>query len=352
MKTSSGGSGSRPTGKKIFYATASVAALVLGSFGVGGYIGSSQGIGDNPAFRTIVRSPADYRLRSELVSFRSTDGIELKAWWLPNQQDNSTSAGSSTALVDSAAPTIDVILAHGHDENRSGMLSRAEFLVHHGYNVLDVDLRGHGESEGNYNTPGFREALDILGGVSYVRSRGEHGPIVAFGYSYGAVAALHAAARCADVDAVIADSAFITPDDILKNVANNRNVPLRFRLAVRLAQLPGFSRSADIIFRLRTGIKIDRDKASALKAVRQIHQQPILFISGAEDWLAPTRNTRRMMEESPTLHKELLVIPGADHNTVSHASPQLYESGVLQFLVQNVPKKAVPSHRPCQPSEL
>ena len=37
------------------------------------------------------------------------------------------------------------------------------------------------------------------------------------------VAALHAAAQCADV--VVADSAFISPDDVLKNVVHQKAVP-------------------------------------------------------------------------------------------------------------------------------
>jgi len=221
------------------------------------------------------------------------------------------------------------------------MLARAAFLVRHGYNVLDVDLRDHGESGGNYITPGSREALDILGGVAYLRSRGERGPIVAFGDSYGAVAALHAAAQCADVDLVVADSAFISPDDVLKNVVHQKAVPLKFRILLQFARLPLLDRSSDLMFRLRSGVKLDREKASALAAVRRIHQQPILFISGEKDWLAPTQNAYRMYDEARTTHKDLVVIPGASHDTTYYgATRPLYESSVLDFLAQNVSRQA------------
>ena len=192
-----------------------VVLTAVGVLAAGGYIGSSQGIGNHPEWREIVHTPGDYHLRSEPVAFSSTDGIPLKAWWLPAETKTEDSA--------QAAAATNVVLAHGRDMNRSGMLARAAFLVRNGYNVLDVDLRDHGESGGNYITPGSREALDILGGVAYLRNRGLSGPIVAFGYSYGAVAALHAAAQCPDVAAVISDSAFISPDDVLKNVAQHRD---------------------------------------------------------------------------------------------------------------------------------
>jgi pimeloyl-ACP methyl ester carboxylesterase len=290
----------------------------------------------------MIHKPADYGLNSEVVSFSSVDGIALKAWWIPAQpaDESTTEPAPTSAQAQPTTPTVNVVMAHGRDMNRSGMLPRAAFLVRRGYNVLDVDLRNHGESAGNYLTPGSREALDILAGVGYVRSRGERGPIVAFGYSYGAVAALHAAAQCADVAAVVADSAFISPDDVLKNVAHEKSIPLQFRILLQFARLPLLDRSSDLMFRLRTGVRIDRDKASALAAVRRV-QQPILSISGDKDWLAPTENTRQMYQEARTTHKQLVVIPGASHNTTSSgATRPLYEFSVLDFLAQNIGRRA------------
>ena len=45
---------------------------------------------------------------------------------------------------------------------------------------------------------------------SYLQNRGQTGPIAAMGHSYGAVAALYAAAQSPDIAAVIADGAFIS----------------------------------------------------------------------------------------------------------------------------------------------
>ena len=67
--------------------------------------------------------------------------------------------------------------------NRSRMLPYAAFLVRHRYNVLAVDLRNHGESGGKYITSGYLEARDILAAVTYVRQRGERGPIAVLGRS-------------------------------------------------------------------------------------------------------------------------------------------------------------------------
>jgi pimeloyl-ACP methyl ester carboxylesterase len=306
----------------------------LGFLGAGGYIGSSQAIGNHPEWRKMLETPGDYQLRAEVVAFPSTDGIRLKAWWLPAQMPGEAEVLQPTQ----ALPLANVILAHGRDDNRSGMLPRAVFLVRNGYNVLDVDLRNHGESEGNYITPGYLEALDILGGVAHLRERREKGPIVVLGFSYGAVAALHAAAQCSDISAVIADSAFISTSDILKNVANRKEIPLKYKIGIWFARLPLLDRSSDLVFRLRTGVELERTKASAVSAVERIREQPILFISGEGDWLAPTENARRMYLEAHNPQKALLVVPGAGHNATYRAAPQLYEARVLDFLAQNLPR--------------
>jgi uncharacterized protein len=296
----------------------------------------------------MVLTPAQFNLRSEEVAFNSVDGVPLKAWWLPAQFSKAATSGA-VAATDNAT-MISVILAHGQDMNRSGMLPRAVFLIRQGYNVLDIDLRDHGESGGNYITPGYREALDVMGGVAYIRSRGEQGPIVVLGFSYGAVAALHAAAQCPDIAAAIADSPFITPNDVLNNVAHKRGIPLKFKIGIWFARLPLLDRSVDLFFWMRTGVKLDRNKASGIAAARRIHEQPVLFITGEQDWLAPPQNARIMYQETPSPHKDFFLVSSANHNTTYSAGRSLYEAKVLEFLAQNVSRQPVPQQA-CHPDE-
>jgi uncharacterized protein len=180
-----------------------VAYLLLGLvtlWGLVGYLATIPLVGVHPYWRQLRAQPKDFGLSAEDVSFRSMDGIRLAAWYIPAR-------GIAHGTV---------IIAHGIDGNRSDMLPRASFLVRNGYNTLLVDLRGHGESGGDYAGPGYMEALDILGAVSYLRKRGQQGPIIVMGHSYGAVAALYAAARSKDIAAVIADSAYISFEDMTK----------------------------------------------------------------------------------------------------------------------------------------
>jgi pimeloyl-ACP methyl ester carboxylesterase len=175
--------------KVIWRSIVALLAVLILFYGMAGYLFSASYIGENPRWRGINRGPRDFGLQGDTVSFRSEDDIALKAWWIPAEAE---ARGS-------------IIVAHGVDHTRKVMLPRARFLVRGGYNVLAVDLRGHGESAAQYASPGYLEARDILGAIRYIRSRKENTPIGVLGVSYGAVAALLAASQSGHIVAVVAD---------------------------------------------------------------------------------------------------------------------------------------------------
>jgi len=305
-------------------------ALLVGGYLAAGYVRSNQWIGSHPQWRTLKATPSEYGLRAEVVSFRSEDGIELKAWWLPGQNGNEVRPGTGTTRRPN------VILAHGREDNRSGMLPRAKFLVGAGFNVLDVDLRNHGESGGNYVTPGYLEALDLLGAVDYLRTRGERAAIGVLGFSYGAVAGLHAAARSNEIRAVVADSAFLSNADLRSRVARSSAVSWTSKVRAWLGRLPLLDPISDLIFRLRTGINISGDEKDSLTAIDGMQSRPIFFISGERDWIAPPENARRMYQQARSPRKELMIVPGAGHNETHSAGPAEYEWRVVDFFAANL----------------
>jgi uncharacterized protein len=302
--------------KRLAYA---VLALVV-LWGLVGYLATSPVVGSHPYWRELRARPESFGLKGEDVSFSSSDGILLRAWFIPTR-------GEARGTV---------ILAHGIDGNRSDMLPRASFLVRDHYNTLLVDLRGHGESGGNYAAPGYLEALDILGAVSYLRRRDLRTPIVALGHSYGAVAAIYAAAQSPDIAAVIADGAFISFADMRTRattlLSNDPERSFLARVGLRLADSRATELAVLPIFYLRTGVWVDSRKSNALSAIPRLGERPILFIAGERDKICPPENTRRMYDAALSPDKSLLIVPDATHDSTYATAPQLYESAVVQFL--------------------
>ena len=304
-------------------------ALVLAALVVGaGYLSTINVVGHfAPAFKAV---PAQYGLKSEAISFQSLDGITLKGWWIPAQG----TAPHQPGVLGT------VILAHGNGSNRSSMLSRAAFLAVNGYNAFPIDLRAHGESGGNYMTPGPLEALDILGAVEAAKRRGERGPFVAFGHSYGARAVLWATARSNDISAAISDGGFISIYSTLQRQAArvgsdpNASFPEKagLRMANTLAQASWARAFVEFAYYWRTGVRLPSQFDDVTPAALQIGNRPILFIVGEKDAIAPPEDSQHLYETAKGPLKEILVVPGADHNSTFGANPDLYKTKVIDFL--------------------
>lgn len=283
-------------------------------------------IGNHPGWRKVWMRPQNLGLKAEKVSFLSRDGIPLKAWFLPAD-------GASRGTV---------ILAHGIDGDSSDMLPRAAFLVHAGYCVLDVDLRDHGQSGGDYASPGYLEAGDILGALSYLQKRGDTGPVVAMGHSYGAIASLWAATESPAISAVISDSAYLSLRAMIHRatrlLSEDPGMSFWVRMGLELARVPDAAFVVLPMFYLRTGVWIDLKKTNTLSAVREIGARPILFISGALDPITNPAGTRRLYDAALSPEKMILIVPDADHDATYKTNLALYRKTVLQFLSEVVQK--------------
>jgi alpha-beta hydrolase superfamily lysophospholipase len=301
-------------------ATATVVVLF---YAVAGYVGSANMFGDHPRWRGMNHAPSDFGLRSETVTFDSTDGIRLTAWWLPA----------------SGTPRGAVIIAHGIDHTRQVMLPRAAFLVHGGYDVLAMDLRGHGESSGRIVSPGLLEARDILGALRFIRSREDNEPVALLGVSYGAGASLIAASESPEIAAVISDSAFSSGKDVSDDIARHYLHDSRMNFWVRAlflaSSLPGVAGATALTYYLRSGIYLGPELLSLIPFAGRIHV-PTLIISGGRDWIVPTDKARRILSAITDNRKEFLVIPDAVHDTAYSAAPTLYASRVLSFLERSI----------------
>ena len=154
-----------------------------------------------PVRKPVERTPADVGLDYREVNFRSTDGLVLSAWWVERK-------GSSRAAV----------LVHGWVGDRSDLHVVETALVYEraGYNVLMLDLRGHGGSGGERVTLGYREARDVRGALSWLEGRGfDPKDVVLHGWSMGGAAVLRAAPGTG-VAAVVEESAYADLPPLLR----------------------------------------------------------------------------------------------------------------------------------------
>src|SRR5260221_1510904 len=129
-----------------------------------------------PDKENAILDPKVLGLAYEAVAFKSSDGVELKGWWVP---------------VDGARGT--VILVHGLNRSRIEMVRKTPFLHEHGWNALLFDLRHHGESGGEATTFGLKEREDVRAAIAEARRRSP-APVVLWGVSLGGASVVMGAA--------------------------------------------------------------------------------------------------------------------------------------------------------------
>jgi dienelactone hydrolase len=139
------------------------------------------------------QTPATRGLAYADVSFPTSDGVRLSAWYVPS--------------TNRAA----VVLLHGAGENRTATLPQAAVLARHGYGVLLVDARGQGRSAGHGMDLGWYGDRDVGAAVTFLRTRSDVDPakVAVLGLSMGGEEAIGAAGSDPRIAAVVAEGATV-----------------------------------------------------------------------------------------------------------------------------------------------
>jgi fermentation-respiration switch protein FrsA (DUF1100 family) len=131
----------------------------------------------------------------EDIRFQTSDGLSLCGWFIPGLHSSSRT----------------LVMCHGMGTNRTAMLPYLAIGDALEANMLLFDFRGHGDSDGHTVSFGYRERLDVLAAVDYLRRcrPASAREIVGLGVSMGAVSLAGAAAEVQPpLGAVILDSGF------------------------------------------------------------------------------------------------------------------------------------------------
>jgi fermentation-respiration switch protein FrsA (DUF1100 family) len=143
----------------------------------------------------ITLTPEDLKLRWEPVDLTAEDGTRLSAWFLPHDE-----------------PAATVLYFHGNAENLSSVGYTLGGMQAAGLQVLALDYRGYGASEGEPTEAGLY--LDARAAWAHLMDRGIASSDVAiWGHSLGSGVAVELA-TVVEPRALVIDSAYTSMPDV------------------------------------------------------------------------------------------------------------------------------------------
>ncbi len=282
---------------------AAISALVGGAIGPG--ILHSMNLNPN---RTSQAEEMLQRAAATREDFcvRAGDGAELRGWKVRPRSPNGDW----------------IILFHGVSDNRTGVLDHAELLLRHGYNVVMMDSRAHGESGGDMATYGWKERYDTVAITNGLYSTEAVNHLGALGVSMGAAIALQSAAVEPRIEAVVAEDPFADLREVSYDYAGLRFSPLLGKTLFRPA-------TTFAIDAMKNVGGLSADDVSPVRAVTA-RPFPVLLICGTRDRTIPCRHAERIYRAA-TGPKELWILEGAEHASALGRAPDEYENRVVGF---------------------
>lgn len=213
-----------------------------------------------------------------------------------------------------------VIIHHGYTANHYVGYQYMDIFKDEGFNILMIDMRSHGESEGKIISYGEYETLDLKKWVDFIKKRFDENCIIGLhGQSMGAATVLnYVGTYQEDVQFAIADCGYSNAEEVIKYRFKQLKVPL----------LP-------LYFLVKGHIKyrhgVNLAKISPKDAV-QATNVPILFIHGTNDTTVPSYMSEGMYKSKTDKKNKLYLVEGAEHMQANASDRARYTKTIKDFI--------------------
>jgi fermentation-respiration switch protein FrsA (DUF1100 family) len=213
-----------------------------------------------------------------------------------------------------------VVIIPGRSETSSYSFFYAQLYKNKGYNVLLIDSRATGISEGKFMTAGIKESDDLLAWAKFLHEEKGQDAVVFHGICIGAATALLALAKPnlpPYLKGAVAEGSF-------------KNFRRMFEYHVKTSHHPSFTVSHELPFYFKRYAEVDILKDSPEAMVSQI-TLPVAFIHGKEDIYVPYTDGQDLYQNCGSKDKEYHLIEKGEHSKLRYYNPQEYDQLVLSF---------------------
>ncbi|VXC76211.1 Alpha/beta hydrolase [Pseudomonas sp. 8Z] len=217
-------------------------------------------------------TPARAGLEYRDVTLQAADGTRLHAWWLP--------AKAGVAVKGT------VLHLHGNGGNLAWHLGGTYWLPEQGYQVLMLDYRGYGLSEGEPSLPAVYQDIDAAFAWLAQAPEVQGKPLTLLGQSLGGALAVHYLAehpeRREQLQGLVLDGVPASYRDVARSVLSSSW--LTWSLQVPLSWLVP-------------------DDDSAIRSIDKLGALPLLIFHSLDDEVVPFSNGTRLNEAARSPHR-------------------------------------------------
>ena len=239
------------------------------------------------------------------LEIKSKEGFKLKGYYIEKFKD-------SKKLM---------IIVHGYTSNHYIALQYLDMFFEEGFNILMVDVRGHGASEGTYATYGYYEREDLDRWIDYMKDKlGDDIEIGLHGQSMGAATVLMYGGKYEDkIKFIIADCPYSNGKELLRyQFKQYKGTPLY--------PLYWFFNS-----KCKKLCKFDMNDISPIDDIKD-KKIPTMFIHGTGDDFVPCYMSEDMYKSKIGCKNKLLLIDGAAHVEAYPKDKIKYSTEVKKFI--------------------
>ena len=241
----------------------------------------------------------------DTVSLQTENGLTIDAWY---SKTDSVAKGT-------------ILLFHGITSNKGQLLTEANEFRYLGYNVMLVDFRAHGNSDGSTTTIGIRETEEVKLAYDFVKGKGET-KIFLWGISMGAVVIAKALSEYSIYPAaVILELPFSSLQSLLKARARVLGFPQQ-PFAFLVTGWMGIERGFN-------GYRYSTDRYAKKISC------PALVQYGAKDSYVLKSEIDKVFTAIFSSDKKLVGYENADHESLLQNDPVKWRMEVRNFLGKN-----------------
>lgn len=245
----------------------------------------------------------------EDITLKSFDGLNL----------------TSTLIMNENPTNKFIVLVHGVSICYVGSLKYFDIFYKNGFNILIVNQRRHGKSEGKYSTYGFYEKYDVNMWIEYLKSRFGNDIILGLhGESMGAGTVMETIPLNDSIKFVIEDCGYSNFHELIgfqiTHAYKNRLVRKILRPSLIFAN-----------FFMKTKAKFSMKKIVPIDIVSSI-SLPMMFVHGKEDYFVPWYMAVDLYKAKTKGYKELYLVEGAKHAEALEVNKILYEKKIMTFI--------------------